>query len=54
MLKKEINELDAIIMTIKVLDIQKGPYKSGSSLTTSLKAGFNKIADFTRSQSSSS
>ena len=29
MLKKEIRELEAIIITIKVLDIQKGPYRSG-------------------------
>lgn len=45
MLKKDISELEAIIMTIRVVESQKGPYKSGWSLTTYLNVGFRNIAD---------
>jgi hypothetical protein len=45
--KKLINEADAIIITINVVAIQNGPYKSGLSLITSLKGGLKVIADTT-------
>jgi hypothetical protein len=39
-----INELDAIIIMIRVVAIQKGPYKSGLLSITNLKEGFKKRA----------
>ena len=52
--KKLINELEATIITTRVLAIQNGPYKSGLLPTTCLKAGFSLIADITLSWISSS
>jgi hypothetical protein len=39
-----INELDAMIIIIRVVAIQKGPYKSGLLSITNLKEGFKKRA----------
>ena len=42
-----MSELARMMTPIRVVDIQKGPYKSGLSYRTQLNAGFRKIADLT-------
>ena len=45
-------ELAAIMITISVVAIQKGPYKSGVPPTTCLKGGFKRTADLRRETTS--
>jgi hypothetical protein len=43
-LKRVMRELDAIIIIIRVVAIQNGPYKSGLLSIINLKEGFKKRA----------
>ena len=43
-----MSELEATIMMIRVVEIQKGPYKSGLCSITCRKDGLSNKADFAR------
>jgi len=48
--KKRRRELAAIMTTISVVAIQKGPYRSGLFFMTSLKTGRSRMADLMRAE----